>query len=193
MSRQIQHKYDAFTKFLILIFVLGLTGCTTGIGKDKFGSFSGNSETLIAPDSNFTTNIDILLPPSTLDLLACLKCHKGLKINTKRRTLTGTHIDFVFDHPGFNSENRWCYSCHYTKALDSLRLETGKILSYQKAYELCFECHIKNYTFWAVGIHGRRTGKWNGEKQYLSCVYCHNPHSPKYKLVEPMKPPLKPI
>lgn len=191
MSRQIPLKSDAFTKLLILIFVLELTGCTTRIGNDEFGSFPGTGKTLITPDPNFTENIDITLPASTLDLLACVKCHKGLKVKANKRVLTGTHIDFVFDHPGFNSENKWCYSCHYPAALDSLRLETGKLLSYQKSYELCFQCHITNYTYWALGIHGRRTGKWNGEKQYLSCIYCHNPHSPKFKLSVPMKPPLK--
>lgn len=192
MSRQLPRNSDAFTIFLIILFILGLTGCNTRNGNVEFRSLPGTNKTLVVPDSNWTENIDISVPASTLDLLACVKCHKGLKINTKIRVLTGTHINFVLDHPGFNSGSKWCYSCHDLVALDSLRLETGKLLSYQKSYGLCFQCHIKNYTYWAVGIHGRRTGKWNGKKQYLSCIYCHNPHSPKFKSSEPMKPPFKP-
>ena len=149
--------------------------------------------TLIVPDSSFLNEIEIIIPSSTLDLLACIKCHNGLKVNTKRRVLKGTHLDFAFDHPGFNSDNKWCYSCHDPYTLDALRLETGKLVSYQKSYEQCIQCHITNYSFWAVGLHGRRTGMWNGDKQYLSCVTCHNAHTPKYKQLEPKKPPLRPI
>jgi hypothetical protein len=43
-----------------------------------------------------------------------------------------------------------------------------------------------------VGVHGKRTGNWNGQKQYLLCVNCHNPHSPHFKPLKPMPPPIPP-
>jgi hypothetical protein len=43
-----------------------------------------------------------------------------------------------------------------------------------------------------VGIHGKRTGSWNGAKQYLLCVHCHNPHSPHFAPLKPMPPPTRP-
>ena len=193
MSRQIPRNSGAFAIFLILIIFIEFTRCTTRISNNELGSFPSTRNILITPDSNRIANLEVALPPSTFDLFACIKCHQGLKVNTKMRVLGGTHLNFVFDHPGYNTKNRWCYSCHNTVTYDSLRLETGKLLSYQKSYELCVQCHVINYREWELGIHGRRTGMWNGGKQYLSCIYCHNPHSPKYKPVEPMKPPLKPF
>ncbi len=192
MFKKITCNSDAHVIFLILIFIVGLTGCIAKIGKDEFGSFPGTSKIIFAPDSNSTKNIDVAIPPSTLDLFACIQCHKEVKVNTQKRVLTSTHIDFVFDHPGYDSENKWCYSCHYTLTLDSLRFESGKLLSYERSYELCVQCHVTKYADWEVGIHGKRTGEWNGKKQYLSCLYCHNPHSPKFKPIESMKPPFKP-
>lgn len=191
MSRQITPKSNAITIILILVFITGITGCINRIGRGDINSLPLSDKIITDPDSNWIDKADILLPSSTLDLLACVKCHKGLKVNIKRRKLTGTHIDYVFNHPGFTTDNKWCYSCHSPLALDSLRLDNNRNISYEKSYKLCIQCHITNYRFWTVGLHGRRTGMWNGEKQYLSCIYCHNAHSPKFKPIEPKKPPLK--
>lgn len=193
MLRNITRDSDTIAAFLFSIFIVGLTGCNPRIGKNEVIPVSGTNKNIVVPDSNWINNIDILNPTSTLDMLACLKCHKGLKPNAKRRVMKGTHLDFAFNHPGFNSEIKWCYVCHYPNSLDLLRLESGKLVSYEKSYEQCIQCHITNYSFWAVGLHGRRTGMWNGEKQYLSCVYCHNAHTPKFKPLVPKKPPLKPV
>ena len=44
----------------------------------------------------------------------------------------------------------------------------------------------------ASGIHGKRTGYWNGSKRYLLCVHCHNPHSPRFAALQPLPPPVRP-
>jgi hypothetical protein len=178
MPRKIISNSDVVLVFLILIFIVVLTGCNTKIGKGEFEPFPGTSKIILTPDSNLMKNIHIVPPPSTLD--------------TQKRVLTGTHKDFVFDHPGFDSKNRWCYYCHYTESFDLLKLETNKLIGYQKSYELCVQCHVTKYADWEVGMHGQRTGEWNGKKQYQSCIFCHNPHTPKFKPIESMKPPLKP-
>jgi hypothetical protein len=41
-------------------------------------------------------------------------------------------------------------------------------------------------------VHGKRTGYWNGQKQYLLCVNCHNPHSPHFKPIKPKPAPVPP-
>jgi len=43
------------------------------------------------------------------------------------------------------------------------------------SYELCGQCHGDKYRDWKVGVHGKRTGMWNGKKTYYLCVNCHNP------------------
>jgi hypothetical protein len=30
-------------------------------------------------------------------------------------------------------------------------------------------------------VHGKRVGRWDGDKTYFLCVNCHNPHSPRFK------------
>lgn len=192
MSLKITSCSGTIAAILAAIFILGLTGCGSPINKDYSFYLNGKSTDVIVPDSNFLNKIEITIPSSTTDLLACVKCHKGLKPNSKKRVLKGTHLDFPYDHPSLNSENKWCYSCHDPLALNVLKLESGKQVSFEKSYELCIQCHITNYSFWAVGLHGRRTGMWNGDKQYLSCVYCHNAHTPKFKPLVPKNPPLRP-
>jgi hypothetical protein len=43
-----------------------------------------------------------------------------------------------------------------------------------------------------AGVHGRRTGEWNGHKTYLLCAHCHNPHQPRFKAIPPMPAPVRP-
>ena len=45
---------------------------------------------------------------------------------------------------------------------------------------------------WELGIHGKRTGSWNGEKKVQVCGSCHNAHSPHFKQIKPMPAPKKP-
>ncbi len=191
MFRKTNLKSDTSELLLILVFVSGIAGCYPEIGKDK-SQLPGTSKTILIPDPGLSGNIHVGASQSTMDLLACIKCHNGLKINTKKRILTGTHKDLIFDHPGFDSETRWCYYCHSSTNLDSLKFETGRLTGYRKSYELCVQCHVTKYAEWEVGIHGRRIGEWNGEKEYLSCITCHDAHSPRFKPIESMKPPLKP-
>jgi|GEM_PF-4292866 len=61
----------------------------------------------------------------------------------------------------------------------------------QNAFEKVLR-HGDKFRDWKVGIHGKRTGYWNGEKQYLLCAHCHNPHSPSFKAMKPMPPPVRP-
>jgi len=93
----------------------------------------------------------------------------------------------MFNH---DSENRWCLDCHDLKNRDYLRLASGKLLDFKESYKLCGQCHGEKFRDWKVGVHGKRTGEWNGKKEYLLCVHCHNPHSPKFKELTPEPPPV---
>jgi hypothetical protein len=192
MLRQKSRISDAFAVFFFSLILAGLSGCVAKIGNDDAVSLPNTRNLLIISDTTRLANLDIILPASTLDLLACVTCHKGLKVNTQKRILGSSHLGFAFDHQGFESGNKWCYYCHYTEAFDKLIMESGKLITYPDSYQLCVQCHPLNYKEWELGVHGRRNGMWGGAKQYLSCIYCHNPHTPKFKPVEPMKPPLSP-
>ena len=129
-------------------------------------------------------------PPFSDGIFPCTDCHKNLKPNPVRRVLVDWHDDIsaMFNH---DSENRWCLDCHDFKNRDSLRLASGKLLDFKESYKLCGQCHGEKYRDWKVGVHGKRTGEWNGKKEYLLCVNCHNPHSPKFKELTPEPPPRK--
>lgn len=129
-------------------------------------------------------------PPFSEGIFPCTDCHANLKPNPKKRVLTEWHEDIsaMFDH---DSENRWCLDCHDLNNRDSLRLASGKLLDFKESYKLCGQCHGEKYRDWKVGVHGKRTGEWNGKKEYLLCVGCHNPHSPKFKELTPEPPPIR--
>ena len=111
-----------------------------------------------------------------------------MEVNTQPRILE-MHEDIVesFTH---DNENRWCLDCHDANVRDSLRLASGKLLDFKESYKLCGQCHGDKLRDWKVGVHGKRTGEWNGQKQYLLCVHCHNPHSPRFKMINPEPPPI---
>jgi hypothetical protein len=43
-----------------------------------------------------------------------------------------------------------------------------------------------------MGVHGKRTGSWNGAKQARLCVHCHDPHTPRFQPLPPLSPPTPP-
>jgi len=130
-------------------------------------------------------------PPWSDDLIfPCSQCHDKMQPpNLKPRLMTEYHTEIVLHH----AENqRWCTDCHNAKNRDKLRLVSGELIDFTESYRLCGQCHGDKFRDWKAGIHGKRTGNWNGDKQYLLCVHCHNPHDPKFKPLKPMPPPNRP-
>ena len=170
---------------IICLLFVAFTGCNPDTKDKQDFSISKTDST------DIILNSAILIPVEavTLDYFPCNDCHSELEPNTQRRELTEMHDDVIFDH---DSENRWCLACHNTLDRDSLILAGGKLLGFNESYKLCGQCHGPKFRDWNLGIHGKRTGEWNGEKQYLLCVHCHDPHSPKFKGMEPLPIPRKP-
>ena len=112
-----------------------------------------------------------------------------MPVNRTRRDLTGFHTDVVLQH---DEENRWCLDCHDAENRDQLHLASGAPVPFEESYRLCGQCHGEKYRDWRAGIHGRRTGDWNGHKAYLLCANCHNPHKPHFQPLEPEPAPIPP-
>jgi hypothetical protein len=136
------------------------------------------------------TEIAVQSPPFSEGIFPCSECHKDLVPNPKRRDLVDMHdsISAIFNH---DKENRWCLDCHDITNRDYLKLASGTLLDFKESYKLCGQCHGDKLRDWKVGVHGKRTGDWNGKKEYLLCVNCHNPHSPKFKGFKPEPPPIR--
>ncbi len=130
------------------------------------------------------------LPPFSKGIFPCTHCHdRPDDFNPTKRNLTLQHTDIKLVH---GPREQWCYGCHNPSDRDKLRLAGGRLISFRKSYELCGQCHGPKLRDWRLGIHGRRTGCWNGPREYRLCVHCHNPHAPKFKPKKPMPRPFKP-
>lgn len=127
--------------------------------------------------------LEVPPPPLSDGVFPCSQCHgKDMPANPTRRLLnpddsTPEHgiISRNFHH---DEEHRWCLDCHSADERDKLHLASGELVSFEESYRLCGQCHGDKYRDWKAGVHGRRRGQWNGQKTYLLCVHCHNPHQP---------------
>lgn len=133
--------------------------------------------------------LEVPPPPFTDGIFPCTECHKDLPVNRTRRVLSEMHGDIVLEH---DEEHRWCLDCHDADNRDWLHLASGERVSFDESYRLCGQCHGEKLRDWRAGVHGRRTGDWNGHKRYLLCANCHNPHEPRFRAVAPKPAPQRP-
>ncbi len=134
--------------------------------------------------------IQVPPPPFTEGIFPCSSCHdnRSQKPDARRRPLA-MHDEIALKHgPG----SRWCLDCHDLLDRDRLHLVNGERIPFTASYQLCGQCHGDKFRDWRAGVHGKRTGSWNGPKQYLLCVHCHNPHAPRFSPLKPMPPPVAP-
>ena len=176
--------------FIIFILAFFLSCSNTESNTDNNETKLMNSE---RPEINISRkNLEFAVeqPPFTEGIFPCNDCHSEIEPNPLRRDLIDMHDDIstLFNH---DNENRWCLDCHDINNRDSLKLASGKLLDFKVSYKLCGQCHGEKLRDWKFGIHGKRTGEWNGKKEYLLCVHCHDPHAPKFKEMTPEPPPVR--
>lgn len=134
--------------------------------------------------------IQVPPPPFSEDIFPCMDCHEEGEPNPTRRVLTEYHEDIELRH---DEENRWCLDCHDERNRDFLHLASGTLVPFERSYLLCGQCHGPTLRSWKAGVHGKRTGRWDGvERYYLLCVNCHNPHQPRFPHIRPMPRPIAP-
>lgn len=183
---------DKYSKLTMKVFILSLLlvfmyGCDYNTKESKMKKLK--KDTIQQEKTQFSDGIAVGPPPFSKGIFPCSQCHKTHIPNLERRKLMfHGNIDSIFNH---DSENRWCLDCHYAEDRDFLKLASGKLIPFSESYKLCGQCHGDKYRDWKVGVHGKRTGNWNGKKQYLLCVSCHNPHTPRFKQIKPMPAPME--
>jgi hypothetical protein len=176
-----------------LVFVLLPAGlcmaCAAPSGQGPYPGAGADLSASAAADSRAAGDVfPVPPPPFSEGVFPCEDCHANLDADPTPRTLEEhTQIDL---HHG--DRDRWCYDCHNPTDHNMLRLASGKLVPFTESYKLCGQCHGDKYRDWRLGIHGKRTGSWNGAKQYLLCASCHNPHSPHFKALKPLPPPRRP-
>jgi hypothetical protein len=133
--------------------------------------------------------LDVPPPPFSDGIFPCSNCHASMRVNRTRRPLSDMHTDIVLKH---DEEHRWCLDCHDADNRDVLHLASGERIPFDESYRLCGQCHGEKLRDWRAGVHGRRTGEWNGHKGYLLCAHCHNPHRPRFQALAPKPAPRPP-
>lgn len=128
-------------------------------------------------------------PPFSEGIFPCSECHADMEVNLERRELELFHDDIRLKHAG---PEQWCLDCHNPDDRDRLRLISGRLIEFNESYFLCGQCHGTIFRDWKAGVHGKRTGEWNGKKLYRLCVHCHNPHQPRFQPLKPKPPPVRP-
>jgi hypothetical protein len=134
-------------------------------------------------------------PPSVPLMERCVTCHEDRKVARDCRTChreirKRQHANTVLKHA---EGQRGCLDCHSPGNRDALRLANGEQIPFAESYRLCGQCHGPKLRDWKLGLHGKRTGMWDGKKSYLLCVHCHqDPHRPRPPPMPPEPPPLRP-
>ena len=169
--------------FAIVVAVL------VSFGLPAWASEDGNGAAAAVRDDDIP-KFFVPPPPFSEGIFPCSQCHADMVVNKKRRKLYyHTNIQKMFNHA---EKQRWCLDCHNPDDRDKLRLASGRLITFEESYYLCGQCHGTIFRDWKAGVHGKRTGMWNGKKEYRLCVHCHNPHSPRFKPLKPLPPPIKP-
>jgi hypothetical protein len=128
-------------------------------------------------------------PPFSEGIFPCTQCHDKPGDPTRRTLAFHDDVQESFSH---DAEHRWCLDCHDNANRDVLHLSSGAPVPFTESYRLCGQCHGDKYRDWRAGVHGKRVGRWDGQKTYFLCVHCHNPHSPRFKPLKPEPRPRRP-
>jgi hypothetical protein len=86
----------------------------------------------------------------------------------------------------------WCLHCHDSENPNQLRLADASLVAFEDSWKLCVQCHGKKLPEWRAGVHGKVTGNWRGDREYVTCVACHAPHSPATKPLKAKPRPRRP-
>jgi hypothetical protein len=139
------------------------------------------------PDS--PQGIQAEAPPFTPGIFPCSQCHDRAGDAKRRELAFHDEVQAGLKH---GAPTRWCLDCHDNARRDFLHLTGGELVPFTESYRLCGQCHGDKYRDWRAGVHGKRTGAWNGQKTYYLCVNCHDPHNPRFKALKPEPPPVLP-
>ncbi|MBI5049759.1 MAG: hypothetical protein HZC11_02505 [Nitrospirae bacterium] len=190
---------DFFAFIAIVVFLFGFVSLSflnnaIAAHEGEAGAEAGDSVQEEIPfDKPVEEIVKSIAPMNKLTLFPCSECHNAdLPPDPARRELAEPHDETPGKFMNHDSGNRWCLDCHNTGNRDKLRLLNGKLAGFNEYYKVCEQCHRRIYREWKMGVHGKRTGYWNGEKQYLHCTQCHNPHNPPFQPLKPMPAPRLP-
>lgn len=125
--------------------------------------------------------ITFLIPErkSELKSYTCTECHTKPLAQMQSKDIKKAHWDIKINHANENTMN--CITCHNGNDIDNLNSITGHSIDFDKSYQLCSQCHQKQFKDWTGGAHGKRIASWAPPRASMTCVNCHNPHEPHFE------------
>lgn len=187
---RIRVRSGAFRGWVLLLLGLPPSLLASACGQaPEESEFSAAQVSPLQPAASPGEKLEVPPPPFSPGIYPCSMCHALMPVNGTRRTLTAFHTEIVLKH---DEEHRWCLDCHDAENRDQLHLASGEPVPFEESYRLCGQCHGEKYRDWRAGVHGRRSGDWNGHKSYLLCANCHNPHQPRFQPLKPEPAPIPP-
>lgn len=189
---------------IVLVVLFAVTALTAACSSDGPAEHAARFPAVAEPNSDDgdlptardlgpkDKNAEVMAPPFSTDVFPCSDCHDPEDpedVDPEPRALEDPHSPIALDH---GSDDGWCYQCHNPLDRDRLHLASGRPVDFEESYKLCGQCHGEKLRDWQVGVHGKRTGYWNGPKEYLLCVHCHSPHKPRFGPLRPLPPPVRP-
>ncbi len=144
----------------------------TSISSD---AFIGDIPTIEITEGEHT----FLIPErkSQIKSFNCTECHTKPLEQMQSDGAKKAHWDIDLIHANENTMN--CITCHNGNDMDNLKSITNNSIDFNKSYQLCNQCHTKQFEDWKGGAHGKRIGGWAPPRASMTCVNCHNPHNPK--------------
>lgn len=122
---------------------------------------------------------------SQIKSYACTECHSKPLEQLKGKDFQKAHWNIKIAHA--NAETMNCITCHNSNNMDELTSITGNSIDINKSYKLCSQCHTSQFEDWKGGAHGKRIGGWAPPRASMTCVNCHNPHSPSFETKWPAR------
>lgn len=139
------------------------------------------------PDLSKTVRVEFESPKRTVYVLKrehelkrfpCKSCHSKPIPKRSEYNVMVTHGDISLSHAKKGVLE--CKSCHNAPLYDSLKLQDGRFVGFNRSFELCASCHSKQAKDWVGGAHGKRDKYWMGPRVVRNCTGCHSPHKPAF-------------
>lgn len=116
---------------------------------------------------------------SEIKSFECTECHTKALDKMQTKDTKKAHWDINLAHANINTME--CTTCHNSTDMDELKSLTGKTIDFNQSYQLCGQCHHKEFKDWKGGAHGKKIAGWAPPRASKTCVNCHNPHAPSFK------------
>ena len=187
-------KNKTLTYYLIVLFILGFYSCKE---EGEYHSISDKIEAESKPYHGKLTSDPLLVDSELITItegehtfliperkgqiksFACTECHTRPVAQMKNMDAQKAHWDIKLNHA--NSEVMNCATCHNGNDMNNLNALTGQNIDFNLSYKLCAQCHFSQFEDWKGGAHGKKVAGWAPPRASMTCVNCHNPHSPGFE------------